>query len=71
MLAALRKQPLGKGLLAKALGQKQASGPLHVAIRNPLTNGLIERTVPNKPESRLQRYRLTVAGLHASTRREK
>jgi ATP-dependent DNA helicase RecG len=65
VLAALRENPMGKGPLARILGQKQASGPLHQAIRVLLAKGLIERTIPDKPRSRLQRYRTTAAGLAA------
>ncbi len=63
VLIALRAQPLGKSQLAGLLGQKQASGPLHNAIRTLLASGLIQRTIPGKPNSRLQRYRATAAGL--------
>jgi len=62
VLAALREQTLGKGPLAKALGQKQASGPLHDAIRVLLAKDLIERTILDKLQSRLQKYRLTAQG---------
>jgi hypothetical protein len=62
VLAALRDQPQGKAPLARILGQKQASGPLHEAIRTLLTEGLIKRTIPDKPTSRLQKYRITAAG---------
>jgi len=44
------------------LGQKSASGPLHQVVRDLVEKGLIERTIPDKPNSRLQRYRITLAG---------
>ena len=52
----------GKSELATALKQKQVSGQLHIVIRQLLGHGLVERTIPDRPNSRLQKYRLTSKG---------
>lgn len=62
VLRILGNGPQGKAALAAQLGQKQASGQLHVTVRHLMGDGLIEPTVPSKPQSRLQRYRLTAKG---------
>ncbi|WP_425549884.1 Fic family protein [Comamonas faecalis] len=43
------------------MGQKEISGQLNKVIRALLATGQIELTLPDKPRSRLQRYRITPA----------
>lgn len=62
ILALLAKAELGKADLAAKLGHKSVSGELNKQVRNLLKEGLIEMTIPENPNSRLQRYRLTELG---------
>ncbi len=62
VVRALAQGELSKSHLASVLKQKQASGQLHAVIRQLLEARLIERTIPDKPTSRLQQYRLTAKG---------
>jgi ATP-dependent DNA helicase RecG len=54
--------PLAKSELSARLGQKEVSGRLNQLIRVLLADQTIELTIPDKPNSRLQKYRLTGKG---------
>jgi len=58
VLRVLAKGPLSKAEISKLLGQKEISGQLNTVIRNLRQHGLIEYTIPEKPNSRFQKYRL-------------
>jgi ATP-dependent DNA helicase RecG len=69
VLALLQPQDLGKAEISVHLGQKEVSGQLNKVIRVLMGQGLIEYTLPDKPNSRLQKYRLTPEGEKALTER--
>lgn len=59
ILSALSLHPLGKRQMMEAVGHKAVSRALNQAVRDLVEAGLIEMTIPEKPQSRLQKYRLT------------
>ena len=63
VLGLLASKPMSKAHLSRNLGQKEVSGQLNKVVRSLLADGLIEYTVPDKPQSRLQKYRLTAKGV--------
>lgn len=62
IIAALVKQTLGRSPLLSALGYQQPTGNYKASMAKLLQAGLIEYTIPDKPNSRLQQYRLTAQG---------
>lgn len=62
VLGLLRGGALSKARISAGLGQKEVSGQLNKVIRSLLGAESIEYTLPGKPNSRLQEYRLTAKG---------
>ena len=58
----LAQADAGKAQLAALLGHQTVSGELNKQIKRLLQLGWIEMTLPHKPNSRLQKYRLTATG---------
>jgi ATP-dependent DNA helicase RecG len=58
VLRLLENGALSRSELSRLIGQRRVSGQLHVTIKSLLSQGLIAYTVPQKPGSRLQKYRL-------------
>ncbi|MBS0585739.1 MAG: putative DNA binding domain-containing protein [Verrucomicrobia bacterium] len=58
VLDLLKKGPLSKGELSQALGHKHISGALKKTLISLLKQEKIAYTIPNKPNSRLQKYKL-------------
>ena len=58
----LIQAPLSKAELSASLGHKEISGHLNKIIRELLQNKTVEYTIPNKPQSRLQKYPLADKG---------
>jgi len=65
VLHQLTNGPMSKAELSRGLGQKTISGQLNKVIRLLIGDGSIGYTIPEKPCSRLQRYRLKDQGRRA------
>jgi ATP-dependent DNA helicase RecG len=62
ILELLEDSPLAKSEIAGKLGKAKPTRYLNDLMAKLLRSGLIEYTVPEKPQSRLQKYRLTEKG---------
>ena len=62
VLQLLKEGASSKAEISGRLGQKMVSGHLNKVIRSLLVKGLIEYTIPEKPNSRLQKYEITESG---------
>ena len=65
LLAADR--PMSRLELSRTLGQKKISGQLNKVIQLLMREKSIEYTLPEKPQSRFQKYRLTEKGRAAAS----
>ncbi len=62
IMNALSRGALSARALADALGMRSKTGALKRSLSVMLSESMIEYTLPDKPNSRLQKYRLTKAG---------
>jgi ATP-dependent DNA helicase RecG len=62
VLLALTDCPLSSQEIALILDLESKSGSLKRSLKQLLEEGLVEYTIPEKPNSRLQKYRLTAKG---------
>lgn len=59
VMAAISRESLSRSEIAKALGHVSISGVIKRALADLMQAGLAEYTIPEKANSRLQRYRTT------------
>jgi ATP-dependent DNA helicase RecG len=62
ILSQLAEGDLPISILSQRLGQRRVSGQLKMVLRSMIEGGLLEYTIPDKPKSRFQKYRLTPKG---------
>jgi len=57
---------LSKAEIARSIGKEKVDGQLNKEVKALLEKGFIKYTLPEKPNSRMQKYRLTERGLKES-----
>ena len=62
ILGGLKKAVMGKAEVAEMLGKSGRTRYLNDLMKKILDSGFVEYTIPDKPNSRLQKYRLTARG---------
>jgi ATP-dependent DNA helicase RecG len=62
IIAAIASQNLGQKELLDLLGYRQKTGNYKKSMAQLIRSNLIQRTLPDKPTSRLQKYRITEKG---------
>ncbi|MEA1933144.1 MAG: transcriptional regulator [Thermodesulfobacteriota bacterium] len=62
VLSMLHQEVLSKSAIAKNLGKEKPSRYLNDLMRQLIEKEMVEYTIPDKPKSRLQKYRLTGKG---------
>ncbi|MCK9293754.1 MAG: hypothetical protein M0P70_01620 [Desulfobulbaceae bacterium] len=62
ILSMLHQGALPKSAIARNLGKEKPTRYLNDLMRQLLEQDMVEYTIPDKPQSRLQKYRLTEKG---------
>lgn len=71
VIMALKDKSLSMSEISVKVGRKQVTGALKRLIHDLLAKKLVERTIPDKPNSRLQKYQLTKKGSEYLKKRSK
>lgn len=62
IMVALLKTAKSRAELANSLGHKSITGALRQALSDLMASGFVEYTIPDKQNSRLQKYRIALGG---------